>query len=258
MENFNELNLDQRILEALEAIGINKPTEIQEKAIPVMLQGVDLIGQAQTGTGKTFAYGIPLINNLKFSNDVEALVLCPTRELSIQVAEELKKLLKYFNNAKIATIYGGESYEKQIRQLKAHPQIVVGTPGRIIDHMNKHTLHFDKLHTLVLDEADEMLKMCFQENLETILAQTPENRQTALFSATMPDFIKMVAKKYQQDPTHIIIKKKTLTVDRIDQKLYYCKRESKTDLLIRLLDLYDFSNVIVFVNTKSKVDDITI
>lgn len=255
LTTFNQLINDEEILEALESLGIDTPSEIQESAIPSMLEGIDLIGQAQTGTGKTFAYGIPvLVNTTKVP--FESLILCPTRELSIQVAKELGKLVKFKKGVNIATIYGGESYERQIRELKKHPQIIVGTPGRIIDHMKRNTIDFTNLKTLVLDEADEMLKMGFQEDLETILKDTPSTRQTVLFSATMPDFIKKVALQYQNEPKHIQIAKKTLTVERIKQEVYYCKRESKMDLLIRILDLYRFKSCIIFANTKLKVDDI--
>ena len=184
------------------------------------------------------------------------MILCPTRELSIQVSKELKKLLTFKHRIKIATIYGGESYERQIRELKNRPQIIVGTPGRIIDHMERKTIDFSNLKHLVLDEADEMLKMGFQDDLETILHDTPKERQTVLFSATMPDFIKKVALHYQNNPEHIVIKKKSLTVEAIKQEVYYCKRESKMDLLIRILDLSGFNSCIIFSNTKSKVDEI--
>ncbi len=255
--NFIELNIDEDIIKALDELEIVNPSEIQARAIPVMNEGADIIGQAQTGTGKTFAYGIPTVMKLDSSiKGVQALVLCPTRELSLQVSQELVKLIKYKKNIKIATVYGGESYEKQIRALKAKPQIVVGTPGRIIDHINRGTLVFKDVHTLVLDEADEMLKMGFQEDLELILSQTPETRQTALFSATMPEFIKKVALKYQKEPIHIIIKKKTLTVEKIKQDAYFCKRDSKKDLLLRLLDMNDFNSCIIFANTKSMVDEL--
>lgn len=252
---FEDLINDKEILDALAVCEITTPSEIQESAIPLMLSKVDMIGQAQTGTGKTFAYGIPVVLN-STKTPFETLILCPTRELSIQVSKEISKLLKFKKHIKIATIYGGESYEKQIRALKNKPQIIVGTPGRIIDHMERKTLDFSNLSTLVLDEADEMLKMGFQEDLETILRDTPLTRQTVLFSATMPDFIKKVALQYQKNPEHVIIKKKTLTVDKIKQDIYYCKRESKMDLLIRILDLYRFNSCIIFANTKSKVDDI--
>ncbi|MCR5786626.1 MAG: DEAD/DEAH box helicase [Acholeplasmatales bacterium] len=256
MATFESLNLDTEILNALNDLQFLDATEIQERAIPEMSQGKDIIGIAQTGTGKTFAYSIPLISRLTEDKFTQALILCPTRELGIQVSEEIKKLIKYKKWIRIATIYGGASYDKQIKELNAHPQIVIGTPGRIIDHMNRKTVDFSNLKVLVLDEADEMLNMGFKEDLETILATTPQERQTALFSATMPEFIEHVTRHYQQDPVRIEIKKKTLTVDRIKQDLFYLKRESKTDLLIRLLDLYNFHKVMIFVNTKSKVEDI--
>ncbi len=259
MENkFLELNVENDIIKALDELEIRMPSEIQSESIPTLLEGLDVIGQAQTGTGKTFAYGIPTVMKIERDKNIQALVLCPTRELALQVSGELSKLIKYKTYIKIATVYGGESYEKQIRALKSKPQIVVGTPGRIIDLMNRGVLNFNTIKTLVLDEADEMLKMGFQEDLETILKTTPEERQTALFSATMPAFIKKIASKYQQNPIHIVIKKKALTVDRIMQDVYFCKRESKNDLLIRLIDYYDFKNCIIFANTKSKVDELVI
>lgn len=260
MENkFEELNVLPEIIDALNDINITEPSEIQAKAIGPMVEGLDIIGQAQTGTGKTFAYGIPTVMKVDpKSENVEALILSPTRELSIQVYNELIKLISHKKGIKIATVYGGESYEKQIRALKQHPQIVVGTPGRIIDLMDRKLLKFNNVKLLVLDEADEMLKMGFQEDMETILASMPEERQTALFSATMPEFIKKVAKKYLNEPLNIVIKKKTMTVDRINQHLYFCKRESKKDLLIRLLDYYDFNSCIIFSNTKAMVDELVL
>ena len=256
MATFESLNLDKDILNALNDLQFLDATEIQERAIPEMSKGNDIIGIAQTGTGKTFAYSIPLLTNITEEKFTQALILCPTRELALQVSEEIKKLIKYKKFVKTATIYGGASYDKQIKELKAKPPIVVGTPGRIIDHMNRKTIDFSNLKTLVLDEADEMLNMGFKEDLETILSTTPSDRQTALFSATMPEFIKHIATNMMNNPVKIEIKKKTLTVDRIKQNLYYLKRESKTDLLIRILDLYAFTKVMVFVNTKSKVEEI--
>jgi len=256
MATFESLNLDTDILHALNDLQFLDATEIQENAIPQMINHKDIIGIAQTGTGKTFAYSIPLVSNILNNQVTQGLILCPTRELAIQVSEEIKKLVKYKKYIKLATIYGGASYEKQIKELKSHPQIVIGTPGRIIDHMNRHTLDLKGITTLVLDEADEMLNMGFKEDLETILKETPRDRQTALFSATMPDFIKHVATTYLTNPVKIEIKKKTMTVDKIRQDLYYLKRESKEDLLIRLLDYYYFSRVMIFANTKSKVDDL--
>ncbi len=259
MNEFINLNIDEAIIEALNKEDILVPTPIQREAIPHLLNGYDVIGQAQTGTGKTFAYSIPLLSKIdKASKNVEALVLCPTRELSLQVSKEIKKLTHGFRGLKVCTIYGGESYEKQFKELKKNPQIVIGTPGRIIDQMNRGNLSFASVKYLVLDEADEMLKMGFQEDLETILKTTPLNRQTALFSATLPPFIKSVSKKYMKTPIMVKIENKTLTVEAIDQQVYYCKKDSKKDLLIRLLDYNQYKCVMIFANTKAMVDELVL
>lgn len=259
MNEFINLNIDEAIIEALNKEDILVPTPIQREAIPHLLNGYDVIGQAQTGTGKTFAYSIPLLIKIdKASKNVEALVLCPTRELSLQVSKEIKKLTHGFKGLKVCTIYGGESYEKQFKELKKNPQIVIGTPGRIIDQMNRGNLSFANVKYLVLDEADEMLKMGFQEDLETILKTTPLNRQTALFSATLPPFIKSVSKKYMKTPIMVKIENKTLTVEAIDQQVYYCKKDSKKDLLIRLLDYNQYKCVMIFANTKAMVDELVL
>lgn len=259
MNEFVKLNISNEVIEALNKINIKIPTPIQEKSIPILLEGKDVIGQAQTGTGKTFAYSIPLIESIdEHSKDVEALVLCPTRELSLQVSKEIDKLASNLKKLKVVTIYGGESYEKQFKALKTRPQIVIGTPGRIIDQMNRGNISFNKIKYLVLDEADEMLKMGFQEDLETILKTMPTERQTALFSATLPAFIKNVSKKYMIDPEFVKIENKTLTVDAIDQKIYYCKKDQKKDLLVRLLDYYQFKSVMIFSNTKAMVDELVL
>ena len=257
--NFNELIENKKIIKALEEMNIFEATPIQTESIPLLLDHNDVIGQAQTGTGKTFAYAIPLIENINDeSKNIEALVLTPTRELSIQVAKEIEKLSKNIKKLKISTIYGGESYDKQFDSLKRNPQIVIGTPGRIIDMMERGKLKFDNVKYLVLDEADEMLKMGFEDDLETILKETPKNRQTALFSATLPPFIKNVSKKYMIDPKFVKIDAKSLTVENINQMVYYVKRESKKDLLLRLLDLYEFNSVMIFTNTKSMVDELVL
>ena len=259
MENFNELNISKEILDALLKIDITTPTPIQKEAIPLLLNGDDVIGQAQTGTGKTFAYSIPLIENLDYSkNIIQALVLCPTRELSSQVAKEIKKLAKNIKKIKIATIYGGESYDRQAKALSNNPQIIIGTPGRIIDQMNRNNIDFSNIKVLVLDEADEMLKMGFQDDLETILKTMPSSRQTALFSATMPPFIKNISKHYMNNPKMVKIENKTLTVDTIDQQVYYVKKEQKKDLLVRLLDYFEFKSVMIFTNTKAMVDELVL
>ncbi len=259
MNEFIKLNISEALIDALNKIDILTPTPIQEKSIPLLLEGKDVIGQAQTGTGKTFAYSIPLIENIEeAAKEIQALVLCPTRELSLQVSKEIDKLASNLKKIKIATIYGGESYEKQFKALKNKPQIVIGTPGRIIDQMNRGNLDFSKIKYLVLDEADEMLKMGFQEDLETILKTMPLERQTALFSATLPPFIKNVSKKYMIHPEFVKIENKTLTVEAIEQQVYYVKKDQKKDLLVRLLDYYQFKSVMIFSNTKAMVDELVL
>lgn len=217
MENsFTDLKISEAMIQSLDQINITDPTPIQKEAIPLLLEGKDVIGQAQTGTGKTFAYAIPLLERLdQKKRTVQALILCPTRELSLQVATEVQKLSSGMKGIRTATIYGGQSYEKQFKALNDHPQIIIGTPGRIIDHLTRGSLRFESVSYLVLDEADEMLKMGFQEDLETILSQMNHERQTALFSATLPPFIKKIAQKYMINPVMVQIEKKTLTVEAI-------------------------------------------
>lgn len=260
MENsFTDLKISEAMIQSLDQINITDPTPIQKEAIPLLLEGKDVIGQAQTGTGKTFAYAIPLLERLdQKKRTVQALILCPTRELSLQVATEVQKLSSGMKGIRTATIYGGQSYEKQFKALNDHPQIIIGTPGRIIDHLTRGSLRFESVSYLVLDEADEMLKMGFQEDLETILSQMNHERQTALFSATLPPFIKKIAQKYIIDPVMVQIEKKTLTVEAISQVLYYVKKEQKKDLLIRLLDYYQFKSVMIFANTKAMVDELVL
>ncbi len=257
MSNFDEFAIPTEIVTALNKLGINEATEIQSLSIPKLLEGHDVIGQAQTGTGKTFAYLVPLLSRLDLNEkNVKALIMCPTRELSMQVANELKKLASFMPKIKYATIYGGASYEKQFKELKAHPQIVIGTPGRIIDHLHRGTLSFANISMLVLDEADEMLKMGFQDDMEEIMSGMPDEKQTALFSATLPPFIANLAKKYLVNPDKLVVPCKTLTVDRISQTAYFVRREQKNDLLLRVLDYNNFKSVIIFSNMKSRVDEI--
>ena len=259
MNDFEKLNVRKDIIDCLNKENILVPTPIQEEAIPLLKAGFDCIGQAQTGTGKTFAYAIPLIEGIDpKEHDPKALVLTPTRELGIQVSNEIGKLITNNKDIKYACIYGGESYDKQRIALSKKPQIIIGTPGRIIDQMERGNLKFNQIRYLVLDEADEMLKMGFQEDLEKILSSMPKDRQTALFSATIPPFIKNVVKNYMHDPKWVKIESKTLTVDAIDQQLYYCKKDSKKDLLIRLLDYNQFHQIMIFCNTKSMVDELVI
>ena len=196
---FEELDIRPEIFRAVQDMGFEEATPIQAQAIPVVMTGVDMIGQAQTGTGKTAAFGIPLLQKVDPENrKVQALVLCPTRELAIQVAEELRSLAKYMHGVKVLPIYGGQDMSRQIRSLKGGVQIIIGTPGRVMDHMRRHTIRLNDLHTVVLDEADEMLNMGFREDIETILKDTPEERQTVLFSATMPQAIMEIAATYPE------------------------------------------------------------
>jgi ATP-dependent RNA helicase DeaD len=256
---FEELNIRPEILRAVEDMGFEEATPIQAQAIPVMMTGVDMIGQAQTGTGKTASFGIPLLEKVDPNNrKLQALVLCPTRELAIQVAEELRNLAKYMHGVKVLPIYGGQDIVKQIRSLKGGVQIIVGTPGRVMDHMRRHTIRLDEMKTIVLDEADEMLNMGFREDIETILKETPENRQTVLFSATMPQAIMEIARTYQKDATHVKVVKKELTVPSIEQYYYEVRPKNKDEVLCRLLDLYAPKLSLVFCNTKKKVDDLVL
>ena len=256
---FKDLPILETTKEALEFYNLTDATAIQQLAIPKMLEGKDFIAQAQTGTGKTFAFAIPMVEMIDpNSKNINGLVITPTRELSIQVFKEFLKLVKFYPKLKIALIVGGESYTKQFRELAKNPHIIIATPGRIIDHMERKKVDLSHLNILALDEADEMLKMGFQEDLETILKDTPSTRQTVLFSATMPEFIKKIAKEYQNNSEIIKTEMKSLTLDNITQYYYLVKREDKLNLLIRLLDLKNINSGIIFANTKADVDRITL
>ena len=224
---FDTLGLDPKILRAITEMGFEEPSPIQAKAIPEVMAGHDVIGQAQTGTGKTAAFGIPLLQKIDPKNrKLQAIILCPTRELAIQVADEIRRLSKFMHGIKILPVYGGQDIGKQIRSLKGGVQLVIGTPGRVMDHLRRRTLRFDNLHTIVLDEADEMLNMGFREDIETILKDAPEERQTVLFSATMPKPIMDITKNYQKDAVLVRVVKKELTVKNIDQYYYEVQRRS--------------------------------
>lgn len=252
---FSELNLSEKILRALEDIGYTETTEIQERAIPEIQKGEDIIGLSQTGTGKTAAFGIPSIENVDIKNKkTQVLILAPTRELATQITDELRKYTKYLEGLKLLTVYGGQSIEKQIIPLRKGVQIVIGTPGRIMDHMRKKTLKLSNVNMVVLDEADEMLNMGFREDIEEILSQVPENRQTLLFSATMNDKIMAITKKYLNNPKKIKVKAKELTVENINQIAYQTKNNMKDEITTRIIDLYNPEKLIVFCNTKRKVD----
>ena len=254
---FDELNIDERILRAVEDMGFEETSPIQTQAIPAVLEGIDVIGQAQTGTGKTAAYSIPMLQ--KINPDVkkpQAIVLCPTRELAVQVAEEIRKLAKYMSDIKVLPVYGGQEIVRQIKSLKAGVQIIVGTPGRVMDHMRRKTVKFDSVSMVILDEADEMLDMGFREDMETILTETPEERQTVLFSATMPKPIMEIARKFQKDARIIKVVRKELTVSNIDQFYYEVRPKNKTEILSRLIDIYNPKLSVVFCNTKRQVDEL--
>lgn len=254
---FSDLNLSEKILRALEDIGYSETTEIQEKSIPEIENGKDIIGLSQTGTGKTAAFGIPAIEKVDIkSKKTQILILAPTRELATQITDELRKYTKYMESVKILTVYGGQAIEKQIIPLRKGVQIVVGTPGRIMDHMRKKTLKLADVKMVVLDEADEMLNMGFREDIETILEKVPEGRQTLLFSATMNDKIMLITKKYLDNPQKIKIKAKELTVENINQIAYQTKNNMKDELTTRLISLNKPEKLIVFCNTKKKVDSL--
>ena len=254
---FDELNIDERILRAVEDMGFEETSPIQTQAIPAVLEGIDVIGQAQTGTGKTAAYSIPVLQ--KINPDVkkpQAIVLCPTRELAVQVAEEIRKLVKYMSDIKVLPVYGGQEIVRQIKSLKAGVQIIVGTPGRVMDHMRRKTVKFDSVSMVILDEADEMLDMGFREDMETILTETPEDRQTVMFSATMPKAIMDIARNFQKDARIIKVVRKELTVSNIEQFYYEVRPKNKTEVLCRLIDIYNPRLSVVFCNTKRQVDEL--
>ena len=254
---FEELQLQQEILRAVTEMGFEAASPIQAQAIPAQLEGRDMVGQAQTGTGKTAAFGIPLLQKLDPENKkLQAIVLLPTRELAIQVAEEIRRLAKFMHGIKVLPVYGGQDIVRQIRALKDGVQVVIGTPGRVMDHMRRKTLRVDQVHTVVLDEADEMLNMGFLEDMETILSQLPENRQTVMFSATMPAAIAEIARKFQKDPVMVRVVKKELTVPKVVQYYYEVKPKNKVEVLCRLMDLYSPKLSVVFCNTKKGVDEL--
>jgi ATP-dependent RNA helicase DeaD len=254
---FDELQLDERILRAVADMGFEEASPIQAQAIPVQVEGRDIIGQAQTGTGKTAAFGIPLLQKVDPKvKKLQAIALCPTRELAIQVADEIRRLAKYMHGVKVVPIYGGQDIVKQIRSLKDGTQVIIGTPGRVMDHMRRKTVKFDTVRTVVMDEADEMLNMGFLEDMETILSQLPEDRQTVMFSATMPSAIMEIARKFQQEPVTVKVVKKELTVPNVTQYYYEVKPKSKVEVMCRLLDMYAPKLSVAFCNTKKQVDEL--
>lgn len=249
---FKDLNLPDALLQAIEKVGYEKPSPIQAESIPLILEGHDLLGQAQTGTGKTGAFALPMLANLDIEqNYTQLLVLAPTRELAIQVAEAFQVYASFSKKIRVLPIYGGQSYDNQIRQLKRGVQVVVGTPGRVIDHIKRGTLKLDQLRFLVLDEADEMLRMGFIDDVEWILSHAPDTRQTALFSATMPDPIKKITKRYLTDPKHVKIASKVSTASTIRQRFCQVAGHHKLEALTRIMEVEEFDGVIIFVRTKT-------
>ncbi len=250
--SFTSLNLPGYIVQALDKIGYETPSPIQAEAIPLLMDGHDLIGQAQTGTGKTAAFALPML--AKIDADLpkpQLLVLAPTRELAIQVAEAFQAYASHCKRVRILPIYGGSSYDTQIRQLKRGVQIVVGTPGRVIDHIKRKTLALDNINMLVLDEADEMLRMGFIDDVEWVMEQTPESKQTALFSATMPPQIRKIANTFLVDPHTVKIAAKTSTAEKIRQRFCKVAHHNKLEALTRVMEVEDFDGVIIFVRTKT-------
>ncbi|HVD97781.1 MAG TPA: DEAD/DEAH box helicase [Cytophagaceae bacterium] len=254
---FSELALSNELQEAIAEMGFEEATPIQAEAIPHIMEGKDIIGQAQTGTGKTAAFGIPLIDRLDASDkSIQALVMCPTRELAVQVANEFKKLLKYKKGINCIPVYGGESIERQISALKRGVQVIIGTPGRVMDHMDRGTISFDKIKMVVLDEADEMLNMGFRDDIEAILSDMPDEKQTIFFSATMPKPILELTKRYQHAPVIVKITRTELTNTLIEQEYFDVKQDFKVTMMTNLIEAHNLQLMLVFCNTKRGVDEV--
>ena len=254
---FSESGIHPEILKAVHEMGFENMTPIQEQSIPVLLEGKDIIGQAQTGTGKTAAFAIPMIQSIDPSvKKPQGIILCPTRELAMQAAEEIRRLSKYMHGVKVLPVYGGQDIGRQIRALSQGVQIIVGTPGRVMDHLRRHTIKTAQVKMIVLDEADEMLDMGFREDIETVLADMPAEHQMALFSATMPQEILDIAGAYQNSAVYIRVTPKELTVSAIKQAYYRVAKKDKVKALCRLLDYYQPARSLIFCNTKRMVDEI--
>ncbi len=255
---FTELGLSPELLKAIDKVGYEEASPIQSAAIPVLMTGVDVVGQSQTGSGKTAAFGIPAIE--KVEGDLKApqvLILCPTRELAVQVAEEIARLAQFKRGVRELPIYGGQSYERQFRGLQNGAQIIIGTPGRVMDHLDRKSLRLDKLKMIILDEADRMLDMGFVDDIRTILKQAPVERQTVFFSATLPKPIQDLIRTFTKNPTSVKIESKELTVPQIEQVYYEVDRRSKLEVLCRLIDLQDIKLGIIFCATKMMCDELT-
>ncbi|MBU8878746.1 DEAD/DEAH box helicase [Bacillus sp. FJAT-29790] len=255
MTTFSDFGLSNELVKALSNMGFEEPTPIQAQAIPIGLQGKDMIGQAQTGTGKTTAFGVPLLEQIDITEGIQGLVLAPTRELAVQVAEELNRIGQ-MKGVKTLPIYGGQDINRQIRSLKNRPQIIAATPGRLIDHIERKTIRLSNIKMVVLDEADEMLNMGFIEDIERILSEVKGERQTMLFSATMPRRIQSLAEKFMKDPELVKIQAKEMTVKNIEQHYMEVHEKQKFDVLCSLLDIQSPELAIVFGRTKKRVDEV--
>ncbi|NLG54811.1 MAG: DEAD/DEAH box helicase [Rhodococcus sp.] len=254
---FADLDIDERVLKALSDVGYESPSPIQAATIPPLLEGNDVVGLAQTGTGKTAAFAVPILSRIDLSQkSPQALILAPTRELALQVSEAFGKYSAHIPGLHVLPIYGGQSYGVQLSGLRRGAHVVVGTPGRVIDHLEKGTLDLSNLAFLVLDEADEMLKMGFQDDVERILADTPEHKQVALFSATMPAVIRKISKQYLHDPVEITVKSKTTTSANISQRYIQVAHQRKLDALTRILEVETFEAMIIFVRTKQATEEL--
>ncbi len=259
MENlkFEDMNLSSEICRAVLDMGFEEATPIQSQAISIIMEGRDVIGQSQTGTGKTAAFGIPCLEQIDAEDKrLQAVILCPTRELAIQVSEEFRKLLKYTENIRVLPIYGGQPIDRQIAALKKGAQVIIGTPGRVMDHMRRRTLKMETVKMMILDEADEMLDMGFREDIETILVKVPEQHQTIMFSATLSPEILSLSKRFLNEPEFIKVVRKELTVPNIEQIYFDVKERTKLDALSRIIDVYDPKLALVFCNTKKRVDEV--
>src|ERR1700676_5111914 len=254
---FSELGLSPGLLKAIDRLGYEKAAPIQSEAIPMIMAGNDVIGQSQTGSGKTAAFGIPAVELVEAElRAVQVIILCPTRELAVQVAEEIFRLSAFKPGIHSVPIYGGQSIDRQIRALQQGAQIVVGTPGRILDHLDRGTLKLEKVKMVVLDEADEMLDMGFRDDIEQVLKNVPTERQFICFSATMAKAIMDLINKFGRDPKAIRIEHKVLTIPTVEQAFYEIRGRSKTEALTRLIDIHDLKLGIIFCNTKRMVDDL--
>src|SRR3954463_11105080 len=257
-KKFGELGVAPEILKAIERMGFEEASPVQSAAIPVLLEGADVVGQSQTGSGKTAAFGIPAIQLVDADlRSPQVLILCPTRELAVQVAEEIAKLAFFKRGVRELPIYGGQSYERQFRGLHAGAQIIIGTPGRVMDHLERKSLKLDEIRMVILDEADRMLDMGFVDDIKTILREAPEKRQTVFFSATIPRPIQNLIQTFTRNPVNVRVEAEAMTVPAIEQVYYEVDRRSKLEVLCRLIDLEDVKLAIIFCATKMMVDELT-